>query len=349
MGGSRRARAVVDEPQTSGSTSDDWFDMYRDLFERARSLCRLSIDVLHRLGFFRQYVTDGMAAGGRMRGFNDSPQSLREAIYRLWSQCYEKNVPVGQDVWSLLPIVELANADHLRTIDCVEDGFCVSTATDAIFRWAESLADEALRACEWLPSGAKLASSEHDPHWAGTVQSIAVLEPYQEILRSIRKRLVQWKITEKNLQRLESWIQQEQVRTERYLWDAEAVASDSPAIVLNRVATTPLANEPPLPTANGDDDTTLETIIQTLKSPMETIIRAMGRAGITNINVKKSAQRIAHLPGSTRNYNSHLRNALKALRSDSLRLLDPPKGHGYFLNSLGVAVYERLKKSQVRK
>ncbi len=224
--------------------ADDLFGMYHDLFERARELCRLSIDVLNCLEWFREYVSEGIESGGKMYGFNDSPQDLREAIYQLWMRCGERNVPAMRDVFALLPIVQQANAGHLRTIKC-GDSF-VTTATETIFHWSEWLEGQSLRACLWMPSGSNLDSSAHDPKWAGTIQDVADLEPYHDVLRSIRKANSQWKITENNLRRLECWIEAEHVRTIRYLDELDAVTFAEPQ---------KQAGERPEPPATGTQQT----------------------------------------------------------------------------------------------
>ena len=191
-----------------------------DTFERAKSICRLSIDVLDCLRYFRMYVINGIAAGGNMCDFHESPGCLREAIFQLWSHCHERDVPKGHDVWALLPQVELANADNLRRINCGE--FFVLTATEAIFRKSSWLQDEARRACLWVKSGVTLGARDN-PQWAGPggrPPSISDLVLYRDVLLSIQKTLIQWKITKKNLRLLEHWIEVEQLRTKRYLLDS---------------------------------------------------------------------------------------------------------------------------------
>ncbi len=219
--------------------ADDSFGMYRDLHERARELCRLSIDVLNCLEWFRLYVSEGIEDGGKMHGFNDSPQCLREAIYQLWMRCHERDVPAMRNVFALLPIVQQANAGHLRTIKCGKT--FVTTATETIFHWSEWLEGQTLRACLWIPSGSKLDSPAHDPRWAGTIQDVADLEPYHDVMRSIRKVISQWKITENNLRRLECWIEAEHVRTIRYLDELDAVttAESNPSTLPERTAKPP--------------------------------------------------------------------------------------------------------------
>ena len=100
----------------------------------------------------------------------------------------------------------------------------VTTATETIFHWSEWVEGQSLRACLWIPSGSKLDSPAHDPEWGGRVQDVADLEPYHDVLRTIRKAISQWKITENNLRRLECWIEAEHVRTIRYLDELAAVA-----------------------------------------------------------------------------------------------------------------------------
>ena len=105
-----------------------------DTFERAKSICRLSIDVLDCLRYFRMYVINGIKAGGHMCDFHESPGCLREAIFQLWSHCHEQDVPKGHDVWTLLPKVELANADNTRIIPShrtgrMLDSFSLRTAS----------------------------------------------------------------------------------------------------------------------------------------------------------------------------------------------------------------------------
>lgn len=80
---------------------------------------------------------------------------------------------------------------------------------------------------------------------------------------------------------------------------------------------------------------------------MERVIWSIGENGITTATLKKSGLRIAFLMKPRQNYNAQLRKTLRLLRLPPHELLSPSSGHGYFLNSRGVAVYEQLKKDRL--
>lgn len=86
-----------------------------------------------------------------------------------------------------------------------------------------------------------------------------------------------------------------------------------------------------------------------LRNLMEKVILTMGERGLTSISNKLVGRRIAAILKPRQNYNSHLKKTLRQLRLAPYELLSPPSGHGYFLNSKGVAVYEQLKKDRLEK
>ena len=86
-----------------------------------------------------------------------------------------------------------------------------------------------------------------------------------------------------------------------------------------------------------------------LRNLMENVILTMGERGITTMPNKLVGLRIAAILKPRQNYNSQLKKTLRQLRLPPYELLSPPSGHGYFLNSKGVAVYEQLKKVRVEK
>lgn len=86
-----------------------------------------------------------------------------------------------------------------------------------------------------------------------------------------------------------------------------------------------------------------------LRNLMEKVILSMGERGITAMSNKLVGRRIAAILKPRQSYNSQLKKTLRQLRLHPYELLSPPNGHGYYLNSSGVAVYEQLKKDRVEK
>ena len=84
-----------------------------------------------------------------------------------------------------------------------------------------------------------------------------------------------------------------------------------------------------------------------LRNPMERVIFSMGENELTTATKKKGCRFIAFAMKPKQKDNSQLRKVLRQLRLPPYELLSPPSGHGYFLNSKGVAVYEQLKKDRL--
>ena len=86
-----------------------------------------------------------------------------------------------------------------------------------------------------------------------------------------------------------------------------------------------------------------------LRNLMENVIFSMGENELTTAIKKKGCRFIAFAMKPKQKDNSQLRKVLRQLRLPPYELLSPPSGHGYFLNSKGVAVYEQLKKDRLEK
>ena len=329
-------------------TEVDGYDQNERLFDRATILCRLCMRVLRYFQSFRTYVDDGLADAGKMCGANDSPKQLREILEELRVTAQDQNSPTGQDVWMLLPGIEVANSASLRSIRCGDN--YDSTATEAVFHLADALHGEVSSSCLWLPGD--------DPKWGGRVIDVSTLQPYQDVMNRIQERLTAKSLTEDRFRELEAWIDQERIRTRAYWCDTHSpppkpverrTAKELADAIRKRLAT--LADgdeagsgqgkadgEPPKPEGSAT-----QVEVPALSDKQYLILQTMLELNALSADTRKTADEIAKAADGKQ---ADL-NVFKPLLSDltkkhKLTESKTGSGGGSWLTPLGIAVTNRV-------